>query len=109
MSNEDKRSKLELILSSRSIKVEDVARIADALLDGTTRTGRSDSRQCHRPVGSAAECDGLEDLPSARTTGNASHLSPGLHGRAGDMFQDQASSVAVLCGSLSKRDLHLFK
>ncbi len=39
---------------------------------------------------------GLEDLPLARTIGNASRLAPGLHGRVGDRLQDQASSVVAL-------------
>jgi len=42
-------------------------------------------------------------------TDNASHLAPGLPGRADDMLQDQASDVAACLGSLSKRDLHFFK
>ena len=60
-------------------------------------------------VGSAIECDGLEDPPFARTIGNASHLAPELPGRAGDKLQAQASSVAALHGSLSKRHLDFFK
>jgi hypothetical protein len=86
-----------------------VARLADGLLDGTTRRGQLGSRQHHRLVGSAAERDGLEDLPFARTIGNASHLAPGLRGRAGDKLRDQASSVAVWHGSLSKRHLDILK
>ncbi len=60
-------------------------------------------------VGSAAECDGLEDPRCARTIGNASHLAPGLRGRAGDKLQGQASSVAAWRGSQSKRHLDVFK
>ena len=63
----------------------------------------------HRPAGCAAECDGLEDLPCARTIGNASRLSPELPGRVGDKLQDQAASGVAWRGSLSKRDLHFFK
>ena len=70
-------------------------RNADGLLDGMMRRGRSDSRLRHRPVDFVAECDGLEDLPSARTTGNANHLAPGLRGTTGDKLRDQVSSVAV--------------
>jgi len=84
-------------------------RIADVLFDGTMRRGRSDSRLRHRPVGSATEYDGLEDSPYARTVGNASRLAPELRGIAGDKLPDQASTVASLCGSLSKRDLYFFK
>jgi hypothetical protein len=83
--------------------------VADGSFDGTVRKGQSDSRQRHRPVGYADECDGLEDPPCARTIGSASHLAPGLPRRVGDRLQNQASGVAVLHGSQSKRDLHVFK
>jgi hypothetical protein len=86
-----------------------VRAVADGLLGGMMRRGRSDSRQCHRPVGFVAECDGLEDFPFARTIGNASHLAPGPHGRAGDKLLDQASIEAVWHGSLSKRHLDILK
>jgi hypothetical protein len=89
--------------------ISDDLRITDELFDGTTRRVRSDSRQRHRPVGSAIECDGLEDLPYARTIGNASHLAPGLPGKAGDKFQGQAASGAAWRVSLSKPHLHFFK
>ena len=81
---------------------------ADGLFDGTVRKERSDFRPCHRPVGCAAECDGLEDSLFARTIGNASHLAPGLQGRVGGKLQDQASSVAVLYEFESKRHLDGF-
>jgi hypothetical protein len=84
-------------------------RIADVLLDGTTRRGHSDSRQHHRPVGLVAECDVLEDPPCARTIGNAIHLALGLRGRAADKPLDQASSGAVWHGSPSKRHLDVLK
>jgi hypothetical protein len=83
--------------------------IADGLPDGTTRRERSDSLQRHRPTGSGAGCDGLEDSPCVRTTDNASHLVPELRDRAGDKPQDQASSVDVWYESQSKRHLHFFK
>ena len=89
--------------------ISDGLRITDELFDGTTHRERSDCRQRHRPVALAGECDGLEDPPCARTIGNASHLAPGLRGRAGDKRQDQVSSVAALLGSLSKCHLHVFK
>ena len=89
--------------------IADDLRIADELCDGTICRGRSGSRQCHRPVGFAAEYDGLEDPPCARTIGNASRLALGLHGRAGDKLQDPASSVAVWPASQSKRHLDIFK
>src|ERR1700693_1729844 len=54
-----------------------------------------------RPSGSAAECDGLEDLPSARTVGTAAHLARGLRGRVSDRLRGQAATVAALRGSLS--------
>ena len=83
--------------------------ITDGLFDGTTHTARLDSQRRHPLSGFATECDGLGDSPFARTIGNASHLSPELHGRAGDKSQAQASSVVVLCGYVSKRHLRLFK
>jgi hypothetical protein len=86
-----------------------MAYLADGHFDGTMRRGRSDSRPRHRPVGSAAECDGLEDPPSARTIGTAIHLAPGLRGRVGDTRPDQAASAAALQGSVSKRHLHFFQ
>ena len=86
-----------------------IAYLADGLFDGMMRKGRSDFRQCRDLVGSAAECDGLEDPPFARTIGNASHLSSRLLGRAGDKLPDQASNVAALRGYQSKRHLHFFK
>jgi hypothetical protein len=89
--------------------VADDLRIADGLFDGTTHKGLSDSQPCHRPVGSVAECDELEDFPLARTIGIASRLVPKLHGKARDKLQDQASTVAVSRGSLSNRHLHFFK
>ena len=93
-------------------KIQTIAyelRIADVLLDGTTRRGRPDSRRRHRPVGSAAECGGPEDPPFARTIFIASNLAPGFPGRAGDKLQYQASSVAALRGFPSKRHLDFFK
>ena len=89
--------------------IADDLRIADELFDGTVRRGRSGSRQCHRPVGFAAEYDGLEDVPSARTIDNASRLAPTLHGKAGDTLQDRASSGVSWPASQSKRHLHFFK
>jgi hypothetical protein len=41
--------------------------------------------------------------------GIASHLGPKLPGTCGDKFRVQASSVGILLGFLSKRDLHFFK
>ena len=72
-------------------------------------TGRSDSRQRHRPVDFVAECDGLEDFLCARTVGNASRLDPALQGRAGDTLQDQALDVADCWNFESKRHLDVFK
>jgi len=72
------------VLFNQFIRAKVFARITDGLLDGTMRKMRSDSRQHHRLDGSAAECDGLEDLPFARSIGNASHLAPGPRGRADD-------------------------
>jgi hypothetical protein len=56
-----------------------------------------------------AECDGLEDLPFARTIDIANRLAPKLPGKARDKLQDQAPSVFVSRGSLSNRHLHFFK
>jgi len=86
-----------------------VPAFVDGPFDGMLRRERSDSRQRHHRVGSAAECGGLEDSPFARTIGNASHLALALPGRAGDKLQDQASTVAAWSGSPSKRDLDFFK
>ncbi len=93
-------------------KIQTIAydfRMADELFDGTTRRGRSDSRQRHRPAAFAAECDGLEDLPFARNIDIASRLARELRGIAGDKLPDQASSVAVSIGFQSKRHLYFFK
>jgi hypothetical protein len=57
---------------------------------------------------SVADCDGLEDFPSAHTIGNANHFAPGLPGRAGDKLQGQGLSAACY-GDRSKCDLHFFK
>ena len=62
----------------------------------------------HRPAVRAAECDGLEGLPCARTIGNASHLAPGLYGRVGYKLQGQVSSGVPWHGSQSKHHLHFF-
>jgi hypothetical protein len=83
--------------------------IVDGLFDGMMRSGRSDSELCHRPVGSATECHGLEDSPCVRTIDIASHRAPELHCRVGNKLQSQVSSGVALLGSLSKRDLHFFK
>jgi hypothetical protein len=82
---------------------------ADGHFDGTMRRELSDSRPRHHPVGSAAECGGLEDFPSARNFGNAIRLGPGPRGKAGDKLQDQAASGAAWHGSQSKCHLHFFK
>jgi hypothetical protein len=84
-------------------------RIADGLLDGNSHKEPLDSLPRHPPSDSATECDGLEDPPFARTIGNASHLAPGLHGRAGDRLQGQAASGVVLHGFQSKCHMHFFK
>jgi hypothetical protein len=78
-------------------------------LRGILRKEQSDSRSRHLPVGSAIECDGLEDFPFVRKIGNANRLFPELPGRAGDKLQGQASIVAAWHGSQSKRRLHFFK
>ena len=84
-------------------------RNADGLLDGMMRRGRSDSLLRHRPVGFAAEYDGLEDFPWTHTIDNAIHLAAGLRGRARDKLQGQAATVAARLGSLSKYHLYFFK
>jgi hypothetical protein len=88
-----------------------LSRYADVgeCLGGTGHKELGDSQPNHRPSGCAAEYDGLEDHPFPRTIGNASHLAPGLHGRAGDTLQDQASIVDALYGSVSKGYLRFFK
>ena len=86
-----------------------VRAFVDGLFDSMLRRERSDSRQCHHPVGSATECGELEDPPYARTIGNAIHLAVELHGRAGDTLQDPAANEAAWFGSPSKCDLNFFK
>ena len=81
----------------------------DELFDDNSHKEPPSSLPRHRPVGSAAECDGLEDSPCARTIDIAIRLAPGPRGRAGDKLQDQAVDVAASRGSLSKRDPHFFK
>ena len=82
-----RRCKSEQILYDQSFRAKDAAKIADGLFDGTVRREQSDSRQRHRPVGCAAECDGLEDPRCTRTIGSASRLAPALPRRAGDKLQ----------------------
>ena len=67
----------------------------DGPFDGMLRRERSDSRQCHHPVGSATECGELEDPPYARKTGNAIHLALKLPGKAYDIIAplDRVSSA----------------
>ena len=62
------------------IRAKNTSETANGLFDGMMRSEQSDSRQCHRPAGSAAECDGLEDPPVVRTIDNASRRAPGLSG-----------------------------
>jgi hypothetical protein len=71
------------------------ARIADGFFDGTMGRGRLDFLQRHRPVGFVAEYDGPEDYPFGRTIDNASHLAPGLRGKAGDKLRGQVLIVVV--------------
>ena len=66
---------------------------ADGRFGDRRYKGLSNWIQCHHLVGYAVECDGLEDLPSAHTTGNASRLAPRLPVRAGGKLQGQASSL----------------
>jgi hypothetical protein len=80
------------MLSIRDLRQAEF-RIANGLLDGMMRRGRSDSRQRHRPVGSASECGGLDDLPSAHTVGIASRLAPGLVSKVDYKLQRQVSIV----------------
>jgi len=84
-------------------------RITDGPFDCKKRRGLSDSRQRHRPVGSEAECDGLEDFPCARRIDNASCLAVELPDRAGDMLLDQAVSGAAWRRSQSKLHLHFIE
>ena len=83
--------------------------LVDEPVDGNWRKESLDSLLRHHRDGFATECDGLEDLPFAHTIGNASHLAPGFHGRVGDKFRAQASTVTGWLGSQSKRHLHFFK
>jgi hypothetical protein len=71
----------------------------DALFDDNSHKEPPSFLPHHRLSGSATECDGLEDPPCARTIDIASHLAPGLPGKADDKFQDQAASGAVWYGS----------
>jgi hypothetical protein len=86
-----------------------VRAFVDGPFDGMLRRERSDSQQCHRPVGSATECGGFEDLPCAHTIGNASCRAPKLHDRAGDKSQARVSNVAAWSEWLSKCYLYVFK
>jgi hypothetical protein len=83
--------------------------IAGVLFDGRMRKGQLNSRPRHLLVGFAAECDGLQDFPCVRTIGSASRLELGLHRRAADKLQRQASSVVVWHVSESNRPLNIFK
>ena len=98
-----------LTVAGNNYRAGDPVKIADGLFDGTTRRGQSDSRQRHHHIRCAAECDGLEDPPSAHTTGIASRLAPALRDRVGDKLQGQALSVVVWHGSQSNRHLDIFK
>jgi len=75
---------------------QQIPRLAHEFLGGTLHKESEDFLLRHFQNGSATECDGLEDLPYARTIDIASRLAPGLHGKARDMLQDQASSVVAL-------------
>ncbi len=55
------------------------------------------------------ERDELEDLPVARSLGNASRLVLALHGRAGGKLAVPAGSVAVWRELQSKRYLNFLK
>jgi hypothetical protein len=85
--------------------------VTDELFDGMMQRerGRSVSHRCPRLACFVVICDGLEDLPCAHMIGTASHLAPGLRGRAGDKLQAQASSVVAWHGSPPKRYLHFLK
>jgi hypothetical protein len=80
----------------------------DGPFDGMLRRERSDSQQRLRRVGSAAECDGLEDFPSAHMIGISNRRALGLSGTAHDKLQSQVSSGPAWLGSLSKSYLHFF-
>ena len=71
--------------------------------------GRLDFLQRHRPVGFATEYDEPEDYPFGRTIDNASHLAPGLRGKAGDKLRGQVLIAAASRGHQSKRHLDIFK
>ena len=68
--------------------------IADGLSYGMRHRARSDSWPRHRPVGCAAECDGLEDHSCAARFA-LPPTSLGLHSRAGDSHQDQCAGGVV--------------
>ena len=68
---------------------------ADALFGDTHYKELLNWTRCHRLVGRAAGHDAPGDSSFVRTIGNASHLAPGLPGRAGDKLQCQASIVVV--------------
>ena len=59
----------------------------DEPLGGTVRKELQDSLWSHPLSGSAIECDGLDDLPSAHTVGNAIRLALGLPGRLAIRFR----------------------
>ena len=79
-------------------------------LSGDTRhKERSGSRLCHRRGGCAARCDAPEDFPFVRTIGNASHLAPGLYGKADGKLQRLALVVAVWIEFRSRDCLNTLK
>ena len=78
----------------------------DALFGDSQYKELSNWIRSHRPVGSATECDGLEDLPFARMIGNAIRLALELPGRVGDTLPDQASGGVAWRGSTARRLEH---
>ena len=81
----------------------------DALFGDSQYKELSNWIRYHRPADCAAECDGLEDSQCPRTIDNASHLAPGLPGKADDKLPDQVSTVGAWRGSPSKCHLDFFK
>jgi hypothetical protein len=59
--------------------------------------------------GSAADCDGLENLPRVRRIGNAIRPARGLYDRADDKPQARASGVAVWIEIQSRDSLNGLK
>jgi len=81
---------------------------ADELLDDSSRKEPRDFLPSLPLGGSATECDGLVDLPCARTVGTSSRHAPALSGKARDKLRVRASTAVVSRAFDSRGYLHGF-